>query len=91
MLWWQWLGIIVIESFAGLMITGVIMASSNNYSAFKHLEGFEYMNPKWWHKNFPLNSFGVIVCTITFTALCPIGAVGYWFYKLCTVGRKKED
>lgn len=38
--------------------------------------------------NKEVNWFGAVVLAFVFTALCPVGAVGYWFYKLCTVGRK---
>ena len=46
------------------------------------------LNPITIYKNHKVNVFGCIVltlfCNIT---LCP-AAICYWFYKLCTVGRR---
>lgn len=50
--------------------------------------GFEYVNPIWIYKTFRVNYFGAAVCCILFNLLSPIGSICYWFYKLCTVGRK---
>jgi hypothetical protein len=51
-------------------------------------EGFELCNPRWVYRyNKSVNWFGAYVLAIGYTLLCPIVAVGYWFYKLCTVGR----
>lgn len=51
--------------------------------------GWELCNPYWaykYHKG--VNWFGAIMLSLLYTALCPIGAVCYWFYKICTVGRR---
>ena len=55
----------------------------------KYADGWELCNPYWtyqYHKK--VNWFGAIMLSLLFTTLCPIGAVCYWFYKLCTVGRR---
>lgn len=53
------------------------------------VESMAVVNPIVVHKyNKRVNWFGAIVLALVFTALCPLGAAGYWFYKLCTVGRK---
>lgn len=55
----------------------------------KYADGWELCNPYWayqYHKG--VNWFGATMLSLLFTALCPIGAVCYWFYKLCTVGRR---
>lgn len=44
------------------------------------------INYKLWTS---MNWFGVLIFTILLNVLCPVIAVGYWFYKLCTVGRKR--
>jgi hypothetical protein len=52
-------------------------------------DGWELCNPceaYWYYRK--VNWFGAIVLSLVYTALCPIGALIYWFYKLCTVGRK---
>lgn len=51
-------------------------------------EDFEYVNPIWICKTFRVNYFGAAVCCILFNLLSPIVSICYWFYKLCTVGRK---
>jgi hypothetical protein len=35
-----------------------------------------------------INWFGVILLTFLLNVICPGLAVCYWFWKLCTVGRK---
>lgn len=55
----------------------------------KYTDGWELCNPYWaykYHKG--VNWFGAIMLSLLYTALCPIGAVCYWFYKLCTIGRR---
>lgn len=52
-------------------------------------DGWELCNPYWayrYHKD--VNVFGAIMISLLYTALCPIGALCYWFYKLCTVGKR---
>lgn len=55
----------------------------------KDTKGWELCNPIWayrYHKS--VNWFGAIVLSLFYTTLCPLGAAVYWFYKVCTVGRK---
>lgn len=40
------------------------------------------------YKHMDVNWFGAIVLTLVFNLLCPIISIGWWFYWLCTVGRK---
>ena len=35
-----------------------------------------------------VNYFGCFWLTLLFNLICPVVSVCYWFYKLCTVGRK---
>ena len=52
-------------------------------------DGWELCNPYWayqYHES--VNWFGAIMLSLLYTALCPIGALCYWFYKLCTIGRR---
>lgn len=60
-----------------------IIIAINNYA-----DGFELANPYWVYRyNKHVNWFGAIILALGYTILCPLGAFGYWFYKLCTVGR----
>lgn len=51
-------------------------------------EGFEYVNPIWIYKKYRVNYFGAAMICIFYNLISPIGSICYWFYKLCTVGRK---
>ena len=51
--------------------------------------GWELVNPYWSYQYYDsLNWFGAIIVSLVYTLLCPIGAICYWFYKLCTIGRR---
>lgn len=50
---------------------------------------FNSFNPIRNYKEWiSMNWFGVIFFTILLNVICPVYALCYWFYKLCTVGRK---
>lgn len=51
-------------------------------------DNFSFMNPIKIYKTYKVNYFGAAIICIIYNLLCPIGSIGYWFYKLCTVGRK---
>ena len=87
MLWWQIIWIIIVLQVAGLVCIVGLMSLAGK--PFSDVEGFEFMNPLWWYHNYPVNPFGAAMASLGFTILCPLGAVCYWFYKLCTVGGKK--
>lgn len=53
-----------------------------------YTDGWELCNPYWAHWYYKVNWFGAIMLSLLYTIICPIGAVCYWFYKLCTVGRR---
>ena len=59
------------------------------WSLDKLTEGWELCNPYWVYKYYQgVNWFGAIMLSLLYTVLCPVGAICYWMYKLCTVGRK---
>ena len=50
---------------------------------------FDYLNPLFvYDYYYNLNWFGVICLTLFYNLVCPLVTVIYWFYKLCTVGRR---
>jgi hypothetical protein len=54
--------------------------------------GFQWINPRYIYQTVQVNWFGCIVLTIlAHLAAGPIISIIYWFYKLCTVGRKNKD
>lgn len=52
--------------------------------------GVEFFNPCFIYEKVRVNAFGAIILALFYTALMPIPAVCYWFYKLCTFGRKDD-
>ena len=51
-------------------------------------DDFSYVNPIKIYKTYRVNYLGAAFICISYNLLCPIGSIGYWFYKLCTFGRK---
>lgn len=49
---------------------------------------FSFVNPFVIYENVNVNWFGAVLLTIGANLLFPVISVCYWFYKLCTVGRK---
>ena len=85
--WYDWLWAIFAWNVAG----GFILAISYGCKAtgaISMADGWEFVNPIHIHKYNKVNWFGAIVVAAIYNALCPIGAVCYWCYKICTVGRK---
>lgn len=50
----------------------------------------EMFNPIEIHEQFNVNWFGCILITLFSNIILILPAIFYWFYKLCTVGAKKE-
>lgn len=50
--------------------------------------GVEFVNPVWIYNHYKVNYFGCAMMTILYNIVCPVLSFGYWFYKLCVVGRK---
>ncbi len=48
----------------------------------------EIANPLWWYRNYKLNWFGAFIVGLFFTLVCLPISLGYWIYKIFTVGRK---
>lgn len=44
--------------------------------------------PTELYKHYKVNYFGCFWLTLFVNLLCPLYTIGFWFYKLCTVGRK---
>ena len=73
------------------LITSIPISKIINVCKNKDM-GISFLNPiANYYKNWTnMNWFGVIFWTIIVNiVLCPY-AVCYWFYKLCTFGRKRK-
>ena len=51
-------------------------------------DDFSFLNPIKIYKTYRVNYFGTALICIIYNLLYPIGSIGYWIYKICTVGRK---
>lgn len=51
-------------------------------------DGWEFVNPIYIYRYNRVNWFGAIMVALVYNLVCPVGAIIYWFYKLCTVGRE---
>ena len=65
----------------GLLHLMIIMISLENV-------GLQWINPIVIYNNVHVNWFGCIVLTILAHIVAGPWACLYWFYKLCTIGRK---
>lgn len=50
--------------------------------------GLCFCNPKWIYRHTKTNWFGTTLLTILANVIFGPTALCYWFYKLCTVGRR---
>ena len=55
---------------------------------FNRFDDLSFMNPIKIYRAYRVNYFGAAVLCVIYNLLCPICSIGYWFYKLCTFGRK---
>ena len=79
---WGWIIIFFLWNVAGLFVCASWLCN-------KYADGWELCNPYYSYKyHSSANWFGAIMLSLLYTVFCPIGAVCYWFYKLCTVGRR---
>ena len=72
---------LMVWSICGAIILGLC-------GTFDKFDDFSYVNPIKIYKTYRVNYFGAALICIIYNLLCPIGSIGYWFYKLCTFGRK---
>lgn len=78
---------LIIGIIVGWNIIGCVICIG--WGCQQNADGLELCNPYWsykYHKK--VNMFGAIMLSLLYTTLCPFAALCYWFYKLCTVGRR---
>lgn len=51
----------------------------------------ERLNIVYIYKDRRVNWFGTFMLALVFNLICPAASIGYWFVKLCTIGRKYDD
>lgn len=82
---------LILWSLIGFLIWSGMKTAANDAGltgAVGMSEGFEFINPLFIYKHNKVNWFGALVIALFYSILCPIGTFCYWFYKICTVGRK---
>ena len=48
----------------------------------------KFLNPKTLYEKHKVNKFGCVMLTLFYHIVFCVHAIWFWFYKLCTVGRK---
>ena len=72
---------LMVWSLGGAIILGLL-------GVVDKFDDFSFLNPIKIYKTYHVNYFGAALICIVYNLLCPIGSIGYWIYKICTVGRK---
>ena len=83
MIFWNIIGLLIIWSVLGLIVFN-IFGEDTRIDDGK----LDFLTPKWIYHNYEVNWFGAFCLTLLFNLMCPLMSIGFWFYKLCTVGRK---
>ena len=82
----MWFINMVLWSAMGMMVCGLMYGMG--VPLIKEADGFEMVNPIWVYYTIRVNWFGAFLVALFFNALFPICSLGYWIYKLCTIGRR---
>ena len=80
---WYWIALII-YGIITLLISFVVLDNAPNLE--QALD--DSLNPIAIYREYEVNVFGCIVLTILGHLIIPWIALFYWFYKLCTVGRR---
>ena len=72
---------LMVWSLGGAIILGLL-------GVVDKFDDFSFVNPIKIYKIYKVNYFGAAIICIIYNLLCPIASIGYWFYKICTFGRK---
>lgn len=79
------LSLVVWNIFGAFILLPIILRGNNYWDEYIEMDT---LNPIYIYEHTNCNIFGTICLTILVNLLCPIVSICYWFYKLCTVGRK---
>jgi len=82
-------GVIILGICAYCFVGFVLLGAIATTTSLGELHGFPCFNPLWLYGYYTnLNWFGCVMLALGLNLLCPPISICYWFYKLCTVGRK---
>lgn len=79
---WYWILLTLYGIVTALMM--IVGAGNNELDSIEN-----FINPINVYRLNKVNVFGCILLTILGNIMFPYYAIWYWFYKLCTVGRKR--
>ena len=79
--------IILWQILGGAILVGLIVQESP-FDIVTQADGIEFVNPAFVYKHNRVNWFGACVVALFYSLICPAATIGYWFYKLCVIGRK---
>lgn len=82
------IGLFVLWSIFGLFGLVPMITHCGPHGAIAQAWGLEFVNPIFVYKHNRVNWFGALIVATGYGLVCPMATIGYWFYKLCTVGRK---
>lgn len=88
MLWYKIFGVLFFWSVLGALFA--LMVYVECFINDPRFDDFNIFTPQYIYNNFKVNWFGTLVLFMFFNLLCPLFTIGFWFYKLCTVGRNSE-
>lgn len=74
-----------VVGFIALIVFGIC------YNPIGKCRNSDFFMPTYIYKHCRVNYFGTLMLCLFVNALCPVWSFGFWFYKLCTVGRKELD
>lgn len=80
--------IIILWQILGGVVLAFMAMQYGPCGAVYQSDGIEFVNPAFVYKHNRVNWFGACVVAFFYSLICPIATIGYWFYKLCVIGRK---
>ena len=80
--------VIVLWHVFGAIALMMLTTYDSGTGAVSYADGIEFVNPAHIYYYNQVNWFGAFFVATLYGLICPVATVGYWIYKLCTVGRK---
>lgn len=87
MSFYGWFALITIWNIGGFTLW-LFLAAIMKVPGMAYTYGIEFVNPKYIYRHVNVNWFGAFFLATLYGVMCPIATAIYWFYKLCTVGRR---
>ena len=69
-------------------LTLITLAFAFNVEFISNCPNCDFFMPTYIYKHCRVNYFGTLMLCLFVNSICPAWSFVFWFYKLCTVGRK---